>query len=380
MDGVITRQSPREQVMQTISDWIATGRLSKQDPLPAEMVLADQMQVSRGTARAALEELEDRGVLIKRNRKRYVTDQALADRQSLLKTIALIGVDCADPSKYRSSGFVAATTAGALDELTVQGHNSLCLHSNNLNRTTLFNICQMRPDGAIFFESSFIDGAQGASLAQNLWEQNIPVTLATDGPEYKVYDRVTADFKGSIEMLMTYLHEYGCRRILPIWNDRETYWEDLKKESYAACTKQLALPFYEGAILEDDQLIRHGYNADNFVRMTRLYAGYLAEHLLGPEPVDAIMSRSDWFVPVVAGACRLLGKEPGVDVQITGYDNRCDSGPWAPFEPFRPLVTIDKDNDSIGRTLVEVCKKGRCCSDKQPPQVIRVPTKLVTQP
>jgi len=107
MPTVITRQSPRESVVRTVQTWIETGRLVREEALPAETDLAARLQVSRGTARSALEELETRGILVKRNRKRYLAETSEPEAR-LHKTIALLGVDVPDPMRFKGTGFMAA--------------------------------------------------------------------------------------------------------------------------------------------------------------------------------------------------------------------------------------------------------------------------------
>jgi DNA-binding LacI/PurR family transcriptional regulator len=111
-------------------------------------------------------------------------------------------------------------------------------------------------------------------------------------------------------------------------------------------------------------------------KSTRLIAGYLAEHL-SKDPVDAIMAATDGEVSAVAGACRLLGKEPNRDVLIVGYDHYWEDILEREFEPTAPLATVDKRNHDIGAELVRLLQERIGGSLPAEPQCRVVPSELL---
>ena len=89
-----------------------------------------------------------------------------------------------------------------------------------------------------------------------------------------------------------------------------------------------------------------------FQKEVRLAAGYLLDWFKpGAFCPDAILAKTDWDVPVLAAALRLLGREPGRDVTIAGYDNKIKFNGWSRLEPYIPPLTVDKRNGEIGRRM-----------------------------
>jgi DNA-binding LacI/PurR family transcriptional regulator len=71
--------------------------------------------------------------------------------------------------------------------------------------------------------------------------------------------------------------------------------------------------------------------------------------------VDAILASTDEHAWQAAGACQLLGREPGRDVLITGYDNAGDSCVDRQYAPPAGLAaTIDKNLPAIAIALVDL--------------------------
>jgi DNA-binding LacI/PurR family transcriptional regulator len=92
---------------------------------------------------------------------------------------------------------------------------------------------------------------------------------------------------------------------------------------------------------------------ERFQKAIRVVAGYLAEHL-SKNPVHAIMAATDDNVSVIAGASRLLGKEPNKDVLIVGYDHFWEDTLERQLEPSVPLATVDKRNPEMGAAMVQM--------------------------
>ncbi len=52
-----------QQVARELRNMIASGELAPRDPLPSELTIQQRYQVSRGTARRAVEMLRDEGLI-----------------------------------------------------------------------------------------------------------------------------------------------------------------------------------------------------------------------------------------------------------------------------------------------------------------------------
>ena len=96
---------------------------------------------------------------------------------------------------------------------------------------------------------------------------------------------------------------------------------------------------------EDEEIFRHDVKSG---------AGHLFQSLHGDNSADALMMVTDRNVFLAAAICRLLGKEPGQDILITGYDNYFSDCEELALEPFYPSATIDKNNRLIGETMAQL--------------------------
>lgn len=376
MPELICRNSPRESVARTIQEWIAAGRLSPAVPLPAETDLAARLSVSRGTARAALEALEEQGVLEKRNRKRYVAEAPASGGGLPPRTVALLAVNTDHPARYLGTGNGAAAAAGALARLSQLSWNALSIHGQNLDAATMRTLPRLAPDAVLAFaEALVVPGAEDFLL--ELWQHDIPLVLNFDGPRFRELDRVFSDFADATAEVVRRLHRRGCRRILEMRRGGDMHWQTAKHEGYLRAVNELGLPCLAARPIPLAELLCQHYDREDFERQTRLFAGYLAEFLTGPEPADAIIATTDRHVPPLAAACRLFGREPGRDVLLAGYDHSYEQCPWRPWLDFPPSLSVDKHNTRIGEAMVELLQAERRRRDGRPPRRVVIPATIV---
>src|SRR5471030_482037 len=57
-------QLPRARAAGMLRQWLQDGRFASSEILPTEQVLCEQLEVSRGTVRAALQQLELEGLIL----------------------------------------------------------------------------------------------------------------------------------------------------------------------------------------------------------------------------------------------------------------------------------------------------------------------------
>ena len=104
----------------------------------------------------------------------------------------------------------------------------------------------------------------------------------------------------------------------------------------------------------------HNFNnsKEDFELQSRLMAGYLVEHLRGPNAIDAIMAPSDAIVGHLCAA--LAGAWEGSQIatfSLVGYDNMWDDMETRQWEPMGPVATVDKKNLAIGAELMALLKE-----------------------
>lgn len=349
--------SPREQVIRNVMELIRQGSLSPDSEVPAETLLAEQFGVSRGTVRSGLAVLAARGVIEKRGRRMHVAAKAV-DGGSLLmnRTIILLGfADKDEAIRKRNSGFMDAIPAGALEEVMERDMHSLWLNVARLQGGEIDELMSIRPGGILLFSP-----VRPASVFENavrrLSVSGIPMVTSVQGSLGEGVDHVLPDHAEGARLLTRELLSRGCRRILCyLPRTRTEYWVTARYRGYCTAMREAGLT---PELLPETCYWGYDYDGADawkescFQKEVRLAAGYLLDWFKpGAFCPDAILAKTDWDVPVLAAALRLLGREPGKDVTIVGYDNKIKFNGWSRLEPYIPPLTVDKRNGEIGRRM-----------------------------
>lgn len=349
--------SPREQVIRNVMQLIRERELPPDAEVPAENLLAERFGVARGTVRSGLAELAARGILEKRGRRMHVVSRPAAPSSSLMnRTVILLSATSRDDAiRKRNSGFMDAIQAGALEEMLVQNMHSLWLNGSRLTSAELEELTQIRPGGMLLFIPAISSPAFKAA-AKSLTESGIPVVATAHGTLFDHVDHVLPDHAAGARLLTEELLRRGCRRILcylPATDQK--YWVVDRYRGYCAAMRAAGL---EPRPLPENSYWGHNYDNDDawsearFREEVRLAAGYLLDNFgPGTDAPDALLAKTDWDVPILAAALRLLGKTPGKDVVIAGYDNKIGFNGWAKLESYAPPLTVDKRNNEIGRCM-----------------------------
>lgn len=388
--GVLTNDAPRATTVRRIREWVETGVLVQGMPLPSERALSTRLSVSRETVRRALEVLTRDG-LIKAvgPRTRLVTNQpgprSAAARGVLAHSIAVLApeVRAEEVIHKRQPGWIFHFTQGAHEEISAQGYNLISIHPGRLTDADLRRVIDGRPTGVVCPEVLGNTVSARQKWLQTLSAAGIPIVVYGNMPDIQSYDRVASDHDAGGYALTRWLLERGCRRPAMFFSsDPDTYWVRGRRSGYERAMTEAGLPplptipFASTPDLTDRREL--------FERSRRLLAGYLVEHVrpdaLGG-PVDALLLESDGLAYPAAAACRLLGRNPGSDILLAGYDHYAMDMAWErQVEPVGPAVTMDKRNTASGRELVRLLLDR--CQGKLPdaPQLRLVPPELVVYP
>lgn len=352
-----TTCSPREQVIRNVLQLIRKQELPPDAEVPAENLLAERFGVARGTVRSGLAELAARGILEKRGRRMHVVSRPAGRGTFLMNrtVILLSSTDKDDAIRKRNSGFMDAIQAGALEEMIEQNMHFLWLNGSQLSSRELEELTQIRPGGALFFSSAHPTPEFDAA-ARQLAVSGLPVVASVHEFLYPNADHVLPDHEEGTRQLTEELLRRGRRRILCyLPATRPEYWVAARHRGYCTAMQAAGLephplpencywgPFYDDA---------DAWSETRFREEVRRAAGYLLD-CFGPETdaPDALLAKTDWDVPILAAALRLLGKTPGKDVVIAGYDNKIEFNGWAKLERYTPPLTVDKRNNEIGRCM-----------------------------
>ncbi len=353
------REQPRSRALKVLRQRIEDGSWASGDLLPSEYDLVEQLQVSRTTVRVALKQLEREGLLqTARGRGRVIAGSRRANVGLMSQVFAVMtGLD-GRPEDYRCRGYEKAVEAGMMDAIQGVHHHTLTLYLPSMTDDVIQRLAADRPKGIL------VDHATGATergkaILERLAAEGFAVVVHGDGPGLDRYDRVVSDHESGSYQLARWLAQNGHKRILRVWSEltESAYWIRARNAGYEHAMREAGLSQLPPMLMRNltDRTNRGDMqDRELFGVRARQYAGFMAEHVLGPAPVDAVMAMTDADAYAVAAACRLLGREPNKDIAIVGYDNSWFEYMEGQWEKAHPLATIEKHNDEIGRKMVHV--------------------------
>lgn len=376
--------SPTNRVMRWVADSIENKRLLPGAPVPAERQLAERLKVSRTSVRAALDILQNQGMVEQAadGRRRRVADGARgrADERSsaaesavLSDTIALLSQRTPSPAGQTNIQVSIALEA-AFRQIEDAGHHALLIHPTKLEERGVASFANAGIKGLLV-----IDEVDTSPLMRDVLEAcrgRIPVVVRGYSEASQQYDRVISDHEGGTCAMTRWMIERGRRRILRFWRaGTDRGWLALRNAGYERAMRDAGLEPLPPVMLPEipprgtDEQALHDY--------ARSYAGYLLEYLNRPDPIDGIMVVTDAHAYQVAASLRLLGREPNQDVLIAGFDNLASREAWARWEPVGPAVTIDKNNEEGGRMMIDLLTDRIAGQLPDEPQCRVAPAQLV---
>lgn len=380
--------SPRNRARQTLRQWIDRGVLRGGQPLPSERALGKQLGVSQTVVRNVLRELVEDALIVDegtgRRSVRVESDITKASSVDILRSTIVLLTPFGEPSKdHKEPGWVEHRSMGALAGSQMTGRDVMVIHPDRLAAGGVGRLLKLPPMGVIVPEPERALPGQDLKL-HRLAAAGIPVVVYGDWPDLTDFDRVLPDHEGGTYELTRWVIAQGRRRIVNLTgNTTDTYWYQNRMRGYEramleAGLQPLSPELFTGldSVLPDDRGPRWSTRVKFDIERHQL-AGHIAQLLCGSDPVDAIMLGNDGQAIVAAAALRLLGREPGKDVLLVGYDNMWAGCIELRWEPGVPAATVDKCNSQIGRELVRLLMdrvEGRLPPD---PQRRVVPSQLV---
>jgi DNA-binding LacI/PurR family transcriptional regulator len=351
----VAAYAPAEQAAHLIRQWITAGELPPGKRLPSERSLADKLKVSRAAVRFAFETLEREGTIISAPRRARIVKpvnpaaplNGLMTRTIL--TLAMPGFDARRSAKDHPS-WGGRLQQGMLDAFIEGGVGVLFVSEEQLWSQTLPHLVSAPPRGLVVAHT-VSDLPSREALLATLRVGEIPIVVWGDEHEWPGCDVVLSDHEQGSRNLAGWLLDNGCRRLLryrPVEAQAHD-WMRRRDAGFEGALMAAGLPVL--APVEVPGMEETPVDAAAFEKNAHLLAGYLFRHLSGPEAADAILANSDVFISELAAACRILGKTPGRDIVLAGYDNcwaDCRERRW---DDTSPRVTVDKQDRQIGKAL-----------------------------
>jgi DNA-binding LacI/PurR family transcriptional regulator len=295
--------------------------------------------------------------------------------QLINRTVAIVSGTPAQ-SFNPSAPWSNTLTSSSFDEICDQGYHALAIHPSQVTGSVLDNLIAERVCGVIIPESVGIDNR--VAWASCLKSAGTPVVVVGCNPRLSDFDRVYSDHEAGSYELTKWIIEQEHRRIAPFW-------------PYPGTQDFLALRYqgYERAMIEAGLTPRkpimwswHNIapiGEEGFNAVSRLAAGYLAPHLIGPEAPDALLVASDGETWYATEACRLLDRRVHDDILITGYDNYWRDAKERAFETNIPAATVDKLDARIGAEAVRLLMDRIVGRLKDSPQCRIIEPKLIVE-
>jgi len=345
------------------------------DRLPSERDLCELTGVSRRILRSVLAQFEEEGVVSLVGRKRFLVENEGEARVATpwSNMVLLHSFRSTPPPDPAASYLPDLIHTYAVAQLREHGYDALFVSGLERLQQTLEAIESTPPAGVVCDELFPGRDEQHRILAEELLplrDRGIPLLVIGNDPGVKEFDRVASDQCLGVFELMSWLAGQGCRRILPLWHfPGPTDWVPMRDSGYQLAASELGLPVLGDpckAVASAIQWLPVQEATDAYVRI-------LEPFLTGDEPVDAIMLMEDRQLAAAAAACRRLGRRPGDDILLVGYDNT-----WRAFDVSEPpAATIDKDYCEEGRELANLLHERLTGQLPDMPQIRWVPPRLV---
>jgi len=227
----------------------------------------------------------------------------------------------------------------------------------------------------------------GAVPAREAWLRQVKasgvhVVVFGGAPEQADFDHVMSDHEQGSYDVTRWLISQGRKRILNLWpKPGDWYWCVNRRRGYERAMREAgleALPTDVFGILPEAMPDIPGWGGGNrFEVASHLFAGYLAGWMAGADPVDAILLVNDGFVAPVAAGLRILGKKPGRDVLLAGYDNFWSGVSERAFESTPPSVSVDQRSFEMGQKMIRMLLDRAAGRLPEGPQCRAVKPKLV---
>lgn len=372
-----TSERPRARVLRELRQGIADGRWAT-GMIPPESELGSSLDVSRSTVRAVLKQLEDEGLL----RSEPGRGRVVVERQSGLmkQTVVILTPNSVSAEQFRHTAAEKAVEAAVSDTLRLHGRHVLALHAAAMDSTIVQRLITERPSGVVV-DHAVAESAVGRAALTELADARIPAVVHGDMPEVQAFDRVVSDHERGCYELTRWLIAQGYRRIVRVWEgvgrpywltSRDRGFERAMREAGAEAGDPLRVACATASVDQEDP--RAG---EVFELRARQYAGFLADVLLRQASPQVLMAMNDVSMLLVARAARILGRTPGRDVVLVGYDNFWRQSTDRRFESCIPLATVDKHNDLIGQRMAELLLARMAGGLLREPQVVMVEPKLV---
>ncbi len=334
--------------------------LTPHDPMPSERALSQRFGVGRTLIRSAIQRLTDEG-LVRRDGPRTREITAKARQTDTWMHQAVVFLDPLFDSRHRSSQdayWANYLSLGLGQAVRDAGHHVVALNPNELRPQDARRLAEEKPIGVLVPEL-YGGGPETPRLVEMLVSAGTRVVVYGGDPGLAPFDRVMSDHESGAYQLTRWLIQQGKRQIAHIWPaPADGYWYAPRQAGYERAMREAGLTSRAPILCSPLPLVESEAANDQrrvvFDAAVRSTAGFLVEHMIGANPLDALMVGTDRDAFAVTAAVRVFGRTPGKDFLVAGYDNYWSRSYERAFEPCPPAATVDKRNDQMGQEMVSL--------------------------
>src|SRR5579864_1403090 len=340
------------------------GRYAPGQRLPAEVDLARQLGVSRGTVRQALGALLSEGLLqTVPGRGTFVSDHMSGPPAGLVGMIL--------PSVVRARN--PELIAGAEQVLRLAGYSLLLAISGDehaLQTAQLERVCAQGASGAILYA---VDGSLDLPELWRLSERGFPVVLIDRHIPGLPLDAVTMDNLVGGFLATGHLAELGYRRIGYIGTDNISTSSIVERMAgYRWALSECGLDYDPGLVCTNMRRLlgwpprvpeKQDHNED-----------ILRAYLRRPDRPAAVFVCNDYVAFQLVHVAETLGLTIPDDLAIVGFDNVAYTDYFGVS-----LTTLEQPRFEIGATAARVLLDRIAGRRAQPGERIVIPTQLVVR-
>lgn len=351
------KQRKFEKLATELRNQIQRGSLKPGDRLPTLAEITLKSGITGPTIIRAHTLLEQEGLITRR--RGHGTFVASKKQQDLLagplvNTVVVLTPSIASSMMSRKApGWAFFTTAGILEAVQTTSHHAIMLHPDKVNSQDIDWLIKQRPYGVIIDDNFSRDSEHLRMITEACTQSGIPLVALGSLSLWDNCDRVESDHEQGAYEATRWLIAQGRHRIAPIKPaSSDLNWVAKRLLGYARAMEEAGLEPMSALI--SPELSTESVPCEVFKQRSRQCAVSLFEAMMGLSPCDALLTVSDSPLFYYAAACRLLGKEPGRDILLAGYDNYWHEAPERQWESALPDVTVDKHNVQIGKELVKL--------------------------
>jgi DNA-binding LacI/PurR family transcriptional regulator len=364
-----------------LREWIADGTLTPGSELPAERLLAERLDVPRTTVNRAVTELMEEGLV--RHNGGYSRLIAGKARVGLAADTVLILAPPIERSDLPPLGGSDQATLGALQHARTYGWHGLVVDTRSVSLENIGNLVDRPWRGLIvgpILLGSRIALEPMLSVLDRFRGAGVPVVGLDDELHPYGYDVVVPDHEAGAYELTKRLLAEGCRRpAQQVAASDERPWTLARRQGYRRAMAEAGIA-EPAPVIAPNLAPIDGEGAAAFEAQARQQIGFLIDRF-GPtasERPDALLALNDGFALILAHALRLLGCDPERDLRLVGYDALTEALPDAPYETFRPYLTVDRDVYGCGVELVRLLRERLRDGPEAPAKRILVPPRIIS--